>query len=221
MPHLRKQRLKALKPRHGLFWQSHFGCLPLGPLLIDRVGVGLLGPLLPLMGDNLAPCLHEPCHAILAYHPVQHPRSVATGEKPTARLPHSMNSTGNVDDEDESAEGSHTQGDVLVKLQDYSRHFDARLVRAVGEIVVPSAGNVMGADRLHFHKATIEVGRRPVELLAVRLGVLVVRLRITGDDLVLVQERELVHELPALLVAWVRGGVEEQCVLLEWQGDRF
>mmetsp|Transcript_7474 Transcript_7474/g.13029 ORF Transcript_7474/g.13029 Transcript_7474/m.13029 type:complete len:538 (-) Transcript_7474:219-1832(-) len=77
------------------------------------------------------------------------------------------------------------------------------------------------ADLLHLNQASVEVRRSSVQLLAVVLRVVVVALRITCHDGILVQVRELVDKFPALWVVGVILRIEEEGMLLDGQRDRL
>ena len=174
----------GLKPCERLLRQGHVSGVH-SSLLVYSMRIGLLCPFMPLLGHNLAPLLHQAVHCTSRQEKVEKPWTIPPGEQPTARTPTGIKGCYHVDHQDQAAEGTNAQGNVLIELELKACDLDGCLVRPVGKIIVPGASNVVVANMLHLHQTSIEVGRSSVELFAVRLRILVVRLRVASHNGVL------------------------------------
>mmetsp|Transcript_14194 Transcript_14194/g.17441 ORF Transcript_14194/g.17441 Transcript_14194/m.17441 type:complete len:213 (-) Transcript_14194:1125-1763(-) len=185
------------------------------------MSIGFLGPFSPSLCYQLSSFFHKSIHGGPRQHPSQDSRSITPGEKPATRLPACVNCSNDVDDQDQTQESSYTDSNTLGMFEDKTSDFDGAFVRAVGEIVVPCTGKVMLTYHLHLYKTSIKVGRCPVQLFAVGLGVLVVGIWITCHNLVLIQIGKTIHQGLPLWIIGVCLSIKQQGLLLQGQRNGF
>mmetsp|Transcript_136410 Transcript_136410/g.291318 ORF Transcript_136410/g.291318 Transcript_136410/m.291318 type:complete len:251 (+) Transcript_136410:2215-2967(+) len=169
---------------------------------------------LPLTGLSL---FHFPLQDGLWQEPVQHARPVTSGEEQGVGPFEGVHCCANVQDcchKDDAHSGNHRCPDNVQRTRVDA---DSGLLRAVGEIIVPGAGNVMLTGLLHLHEASIEIGRGAIELRAFGNILVIVLLLIARHELILIQVCETVHKGAPYNVVGVVLCIEEERVLLNGQ----
>mmetsp|Transcript_67963 Transcript_67963/g.175143 ORF Transcript_67963/g.175143 Transcript_67963/m.175143 type:complete len:275 (+) Transcript_67963:1069-1893(+) len=141
---------------------------------------------------------------------------VARGKEPASRMREGVPSCGQVDKPRHDEQKAEAQREASVPSPKGRDDADSGLLRAVAEVVVACAPNVVLSELVHPDQAAIEVRRGSVELLAVVVCLVVVRDIIAlSVVLALVQVGELLHQRAARRVVWTPRRIKEERVLVE------
>mmetsp|Transcript_39223 Transcript_39223/g.85376 ORF Transcript_39223/g.85376 Transcript_39223/m.85376 type:complete len:251 (-) Transcript_39223:830-1582(-) len=161
--------------------------------------------------------LQFPFHDCLGHDRVQHSRSVASGEEPGLGPLQGIRCCAEVDQPGHTEQARSDSCQYPHQAPGSLDDADHGLLRAVGEVVVPGAGDVVQTDLLHRHEASIEIGRGAIELRAFGNILVIVLLLIARHELILIQVCETVHKGAPYNVVGVVLCIEEERVLLNGQ----